>query len=150
MKKYHYRECGLDYVYLRNGFRISETPRGEIVHIENIDSLHCAIGEYIALEKKSLTGKEFRFLRHELGLSQSMLGVTLGKSGQTIARWEKDQNAIDGAAERLLRLIYIERLGENDGVTGILEQLSKLDDLIEGELSFEDTNEGWQQYRIAA
>jgi len=150
MEKYHYRECGLDNVYLLNGFRYSETPHGKVVHIENIDSLHRAIGEYLVFEKKTLAGKEIRFLRHELGLSQTVLGVTLGKSGQSVARWEKDQNEIDGAAERLLRLIYIEHVGENEGVTEILEQLSKLDDLISDELRFEDTEEGWQPHQIAA
>ena len=149
MEKYKYCECGLDNVYLLNGVRYSETPRGKAVHIENIDSLHRAIGEYLVFEKKTLTGKEIRFLRQELGLSQAVLGVTLGKSGQSIAHWEKDQNNIDGAAERLLRLIYIEQVGENEGVKEMLEQLSKLDELICGDLSFEDTEEGWQPYQMA-
>lgn len=150
MGRYHYRECGLDNVYLLNGFRYSETPHGKAVHIENIDNLHRAIGEYLVFEKKSLNGKEIRFLRHELGLSQTVLGMTLGKNGQSIARWEKDQSKIDGAAERLLRLIYIEHVGENEGVKEVLEQLSRLDDMIGDELSFEDTEEGWQPHQMAA
>lgn len=150
MEGYRYRECGLDNVYLLNGFRYTETPHGKAVHIDRIDSLHRAIGAYLAFEKKALTGKEIRFLRHELGLSQTGLGAALGKSAQSIARWEKDRCGIDGAAERLLRLIYIEHAGGNEGVREILERLSGLDGPVRGELGFEDTEAGWIPRRMAA
>ena len=148
--RFHYSNCGLDNVYLLNGFRRSNTPHGKVVHVEDIDGLHRAIGEYLVFEKLRLNGREFRFLRHELGLSQKMLGLMLGKNVQAIARWEKSQSKIDGAAERLLRILYAEKVDGNDGVKEMLECLSKLDDLIDGELSFEDTDEGWQPYKIAA
>lgn len=150
MERHYYRECGLDNVYLLNGFRYSETPHGRAVHIDQVDKLHRAIGEYLVFQKKTLTGKEIRFLRHELGLSQEVLGLTLGKSGQSVARWEKGQCGIDGAAERLLRLVYIEHVGGNEGVGEILEQLSRLDEPACGDLSLEETEEGWQPRRMAA
>ncbi len=150
MEKYHYRECGLDNVYLVNGFRYSETPHGRAVHIEDIDNLHRAIGEYLVFEKRELSGKEIRFLRYELGLSQTMLSAAVGKSGQSVARWEKGERKIDGAAERLLRLIYMEHVGENESIREVLGRLTELDDLIFDELSFEETEEGWQPHQDAA
>ncbi len=143
MQRYHYRECGLDNIYLLNGFRYSETPYGRAVHIEDIDGLHRAIGECLVFEKKTLTGKEVRFLRHELGLSQTVLGAMLGKSGQSVARWEKCECGVDGAAERLLRLVYIGHIGEDEKIREVLDQFSALDDLMDEKLSFEETEEGW-------
>jgi putative transcriptional regulator len=43
--RYHYTECGLDNIYLLNGFDPVETPRGKGVTIRNIDGLHRAIGK---------------------------------------------------------------------------------------------------------
>ena len=75
--RYHYRECGLDNIYLLNGFEYVETPRGMGVTIKARQGLHKAIGAML-VEKRSLTGKEFRFLRHELTLTQANLAGMAG------------------------------------------------------------------------
>ena len=103
---YHYRQCGLDHVYLVNGFERADTKYGESIRVHDIDGLHRAIGLHLIEQKRPLTGAEVRFIRHELDLSQRGLGVLLDKSGQTVARWEKGEVQIDGTAERLLRLLY--------------------------------------------
>jgi putative transcriptional regulator len=43
-RRYHYRECGLDNIYLLNGFDPVETPRGVSVQIRDREGLHLAIG----------------------------------------------------------------------------------------------------------
>lgn len=141
---YHYRACGLENVYLLNGFSIEETRHGRTVVIDDMDGLHHAIGRRLAQEKKELTGRELRFLRRELGLSQRGLGELLSKSGQAIARWEKGHNRIDGTAEALFRLLYLEHAGGNRKVRGLLGRLAELDELAgEPEMSFEETGNGW-------
>ena len=105
-RPYQYRQCGLDHVYLVNGYERANTKYGESIRIHDIDGLHRAIGMYLIERKRPLTGAEVRFIRHELDLSQRGLGALLDKSGQTVARWEKGEVQIDGTAERLLRLLY--------------------------------------------
>ena len=144
---YHYRECGLDNIHLLNGFEIRETDYGKAVTIHDMDGLHRAIGTYLVRERKDLTGPEIRFLRRELRMSQKRLGELLHKSDQTVARWEKGRNRIDGTADRLLRVLYQLQAGGNRRVRSLLERLADLDDLAETQVSFEDTVDGW---RLAA
>jgi hypothetical protein len=45
--------------------------------IHDPDGWHRAIGKYLALKKKALSGKEIRFLRKQIDLTQSELAVLL-------------------------------------------------------------------------
>ena len=144
---YHYRACGLENVYLLNGFSIEETRHGRTVAIDDMDGLHQAIGRHLALEKKELTGRELRFLRREVGLSQQGLGELLSKSGQAVARWEKGHNRIDGTAETLFRLLYLEHAGGNRKIRALLGRLAELDERVEEQkMSFEETGRGWRPH----
>ena len=148
-KTHQYRECGLTHVYLLNGFTYNQTRRGKTVSIQDMDGLHRAIGTHLVKEKRALTGAELRFFRIELGLSQSMLGMLLGKTGQSVARWEKGQSRIDATADRVVRLLYTQQTGANEDIRSALQELAALDDFAEEEICFEDTDEGWQ-LRVAA
>jgi DNA-binding transcriptional regulator YiaG len=147
--RHHYRESGLSNVYLINGFSYVETPYGRSVVIEDVDGLHRAIGQVLTREKKSLSGREFRFLRHELDLSQARLASLFGVDAQSVARWEKGRTRIPGAVERMMRAVYEEHIGGHRAVTEILSGLAELDDRIAQELSFEDTDEGWRPAEAA-
>jgi len=146
---HHYRQCGLDNVYLRNGFEVESTKPGEAIRIHDVDGLHLAIGMYLIQEKKVLSGSEIRFLRHELDLSQRTLGNLLDKSDQAVARWEKGKSRIDGPADRLLRLLYESHVAEEqrtgNRVRELLEQLAQLDSSDIGDVQFEDTDTGWSR-----
>ena len=146
---HHYRECGLTNIHLLNGFTYKETRHGRVVSIQDMDGLHRAIGTHLAKEKRALTGAELRFFRIELGLSQTMLGMLLGKTGQSVARWEKGQSRIDATADRVVRLLYTQQTGANEDIRSALQELAALDDSAEEEVCFEDTGEGWQP-RVAA
>ena len=146
---HHYRECGLTNIHLLNGFTYKETRHGRVVSIQDMDGLHRAIGTHLAKEKRALTGAELRFFRIELGLSQTMLGMLLGKTGQSVASWEKGQSRIDATADRVVRLLYNQQTGANEGIRSALQELAALDDSAEEEVCFEDTDEGWQ-LRVAA
>ena len=63
---YHYVECGLDDVYLENGFERIESARGTSIAIRDIDALHRVIGDHLCRRRKELSGKEIRFLRREM------------------------------------------------------------------------------------
>lgn len=123
-EKYHYLECGLDDVYLVNGFERKESPRGAGIAIRDIDKLHRAIGEYLCLRKKELTGREVRFLRREMLMSQSTLAHLLDVGEQTVHRWENGKSNMPRAAEALLRLMY-----NKDTAEGVRDQLNRIADL---------------------
>lgn len=142
---YQYTECGLDDIWLANGFSFVETPYGRGVTIEDADGLHNAIGTRLAHGPRALVGREVRFLRHEMDLSQAALASLLGVDSQTVARWEKNTTTIPGPAERLLRAVYLENLGEGSNVQTLLADLSKLDTEIDGEdMHLEFCDDTWQ------
>ena len=97
-----------------------------------------------------LNGKEFRFLRHELDMTQQLVANILRVDYQTIARWEKGITAkIPGSAQAVLRVLYESKTGGNVEITRLLAELSELDEIIHGDeeesepLDFEDTEDGW-------
>ena len=123
---YHYTDSGLKNIYLINGFVKHETPYGPGVSIDDMDGLHKAIGKWLTTVPKPLTGAELRFLRHELDLSQKKLGLMMGKTEQAIGRWERGgAKPIDPAADRLVRIFYIEHVEGNGKFTD--GQLVKID-----------------------
>ncbi len=107
-----YRACGLDGIYLHNGYkRVDAGPYGGGVIVEDADELHKAIGLEVALARPYLTHREVRFLREQMGKSQRELGDEIGVSAQMVARYEKeDQSDITGPADRLLRAVYVTHL----------------------------------------
>ena len=123
----HYDWCGLDDVYLVSGYKKIDTKEGVDIVIPDMDGLHRAIGENLALHKKALNGKEIRFLRHEMDLTQNQLGDLLAVSDQTVARWEKQEIAVPGPAELLLRMFYLGHIHQKVDVRQLAEQLRTLD-----------------------
>jgi len=145
-KPYHYVESGLDNIYLRNGFEYVESPRGKSVRIHDLEGLHLAIGQMLVNEKKELTGLEFRFLRHELGLTQQALALLLDVDVQSVARWEKGKTQVPGPAQGVVRLLYQEKTKGNPDITETLTRIAELDEQIHSdadEVTFENDG-GWQ------
>lgn len=127
---YHYTESGLDNVVLMNGFTIEEHPEyGELVSIGNVSGLHDVIGEQIVNLPRALNGAEFRYLRLELDLSQRSLATILGTNEQSIAKWEKSREkaVANKAAERLLRIMYIEHCNTDSKIGILIKKLAELD-----------------------
>ena len=109
MDRYHYTECGLDYVWLLNGFETVETGYGPAVHVENVEGLHRMIGEHVVGLDRPLAGPEVRFLRESMELSQRELGELLGlRDGQQIMKVENGRRALRAAADQSLRAMYLE------------------------------------------
>jgi DNA-binding transcriptional regulator YiaG len=103
----HYTACGLDDVYLVNGFKQAVVDGDEFVTIEDLDNLWKAIGLHLVTKKKVLAPKEIRFLREHMDFTQAELGARLRVSDQTIARWEKGLSDPDGPADFALRAVFL-------------------------------------------
>ena len=123
---YHYVECGLDDVHLMNGFERFTSVRGTSIAIRDVDALHRAIGEGLC-QKKKLNGKEIRFLRREMLMSQTTLARLFDVKEQTVHRWETEKTGIPKAAEALVRFLYTEQTNRTQGT--LRESLEKIADL---------------------
>jgi putative transcriptional regulator len=143
-KIYHYTESGLDNVYLLGGFTIHKTSQGEGVSIEHTAELHRVIGKTPVQKPAPLNGAELRFLRGEMELSQRTLAGLLGTSEQNLRLWEKHRGKfINGAADRLLRAIYAEPLG-NLQLRRMMERLADLDRLKSDKRYFSRIRDRWK------
>ncbi|WP_417527520.1 helix-turn-helix domain-containing protein [Marinomonas shanghaiensis] len=121
---YHYTECGLPNVYLKNGFTIEHIDGEDYTSIDDMNNLHVAIAQTIADSHTALRPAEFKFLRIELNLSQKMLGHRFGVSEQTIARYEKGQSDIPRTTDAALRSLFMEKLEKTNSVSYFLNLLS--------------------------
>jgi transcriptional regulator with XRE-family HTH domain len=146
---HHYKACGLDDVYLLNGFTVEETDYGRGVSVHNVEDLHRAIGMRVISDKKPLSAREFRFLRKQMGFTQEQLAKRLRVDAQTVARYEKDQTAIPGATDAVLRFLYAVYLipeGQRMEVLNELaEELEDRDSNAGRAMYFRQTNHGWDQ-----
>ena len=93
---YHYESCGLENIWLKNGYTKSTTKYGEGVAIIDVEGLHRALALEIVHLPRPITPREFRFLRIELDLPQRRLGGLMDVKDQTIANYEKGQSLSPG------------------------------------------------------
>ena len=101
---YHYTESGLRNVYLQNGYKEIKTAYGIAVQIDDIDGLHQMIAEHL-IAQPYLTGREFRFLRIEMDMTQRDVGEYLGVGPQSVAMWEKTPH-VPLKADRIIRALF--------------------------------------------
>lgn len=116
---YHYTECGLDDIILRNLEIVQDDHGEEVVLIPNINSLHKAIALSIIDSENRINGKELRFLRTEMGRTQDELAQIVQRTRLTINRWESDKVRMDGAAETILRQLVAEHFGVKKSIQEI-------------------------------
>lgn len=153
---YHYTACGLDYVYLQNGFKVRETKHGKAVAIENARELHEVIARAVISLPERLRGQEVRFLRAQLKLSQDGLAKALRTRRGSVARWEAaPDKAIPGTADAALRMFYALKVAGHEIAIRLVDLLTELDerqhDIAESKhRDFEQTEQGWQPFPAAA
>ena len=123
MNNYHYTESGLDNVFI-HGCPVMQDDKGEDVFVlKYVNVLHRIISQAIVNHSKGISGKELRFLRSEMALTQAELARFVHKDGQTIGRWERGEVAIDSPAEAMIRVLAVQKLklsSEND-----IEEMSR-------------------------
>jgi DNA-binding transcriptional regulator YiaG len=105
-KLFLYSDCGLDNVWLVNGFQRHETGYGSGVSIRDLDGLHKRLAKAIIEDVIPLTGKAIKFLRVELDLSPDAVAVMLGKTPQEIIAMEASSLPLTGAAGQAVKDLY--------------------------------------------
>lgn len=111
-----------------NGFERFETDRGTSIAIKEVDKLHQVIGEHLCRKRTELSGKEIRFLRREMLMSQAVLAALLDVKEQTIHRWETEKVSTPRASEWLIRLLYMNKV---PSVRDRLKRIADLEDEID-------------------
>lgn len=143
-RPFHYKGCGLDNIYLLNGFTFhTEEDEEQSISFEDLEGLHTAIGMHIIKYVRKLDGKEIKFLRKEMEATQSMLASLLGVTEDTVRRWEKG-DSINEPADRLIRLLYIEHVNCNPKIHDLLEKLSQLETDHDGGNFVKTSDDGWK------
>jgi putative zinc finger/helix-turn-helix YgiT family protein len=108
VRLYHYRESGLDNVYLKDITTYRCACGERLVRIPAVERVHNAIGAELLAKPSLLTGSEFRFLRKWVGLTAPELASALGiKTRITISRWENDKAPLTAAADHAMRLLVM-------------------------------------------
>lgn len=114
--RYRYTRCGLDNVVLVGLTLLTDDAGEEVIKIPHVRKLHRLIAEMLAEKPTGLTPKELRFLRTELGLTQSELAALVHKDHQTVGRWERGETPLDPAAETIIRMLVLEKVGRKQSV----------------------------------
>ena len=141
---YHYEECGLDDVYLLNGFTVHKTPYGNGVSVSDADALHKAIALHICADKPLISGKEFRFLRKLMDMTQAEMAILFGCDAQTVARWEKGESDIKGTIDRIIRILSLGYIKGAIDPLEVVTRISNIDDKTDIDMSFKVTQGGWK------
>jgi putative zinc finger/helix-turn-helix YgiT family protein len=139
---FQWKGCGLDDIWLLSGYDLEECDGEKSVVVRNLDGLHEAIAMFLAEKKKLLNGKEIRFLRQELDLTQSELARLLGCDAQQVARYEKAENKISGPADRLLRMLVREHFDGEVSVKDILRAVDEMDSRSDDRQMFRENIDG--------
>ena len=150
---FHYEQCGLDHVWLANGFRVEETEYGSGFAIDHADALHHAIARFIVNSPRPLRGQEARFLRTVLGLSQADMARLLGVDRATVIRWERERMKPLGRIQDIaVRATYGARTAADDFAVSVVRDLQDAGKSPRGEryrVVFEAKRNGWQMKRAA-
>jgi transcriptional regulator with XRE-family HTH domain len=105
MEPYHYTEAGLDNVFIHGVTFVTDDAGDDTITIPYVNGLHKAIASALVGKPSNLTGKELRFLRTEMGMTQAELAAIVHREPLAISRWERGEVAgIDANAEALIRL----------------------------------------------
>lgn len=130
LSNYGYKESGLSNVVFRNVEVVACPACGNSdVIIPSMAKIHRALAQAIADSPARLTGEQFRFLRKYLGLSGDQLGSYLHTDKTKISKWERSEDAIGPATDRLTRLLVAALDSElRPGVTEVAEHLALIED----------------------
>ncbi len=108
--RYHYTACGLDNVYIEGVEIVRDDHGEEVVKIPRIGVLHRLIAKALIDKRGPLDGRELRFLRTEMGMTQAGLAEILHVDAQTVGRWERGETPVQATADTLVRKLAAERL----------------------------------------
>ena len=142
-KLYHYSESGLNNIWLASGFIRRDTPYGPGVAVERAVELLELLAMNLVDKPARLTGKEFRYLRGMLLLSQASVAQAHGVSEQVVSLWER-HGKVPKANDVLLRLRYLAHAGAVDRMPAVLARMNEVERPVHQRLIARKTTRGWR------
>lgn len=140
---YHYTECGLVNVWLANGYNEKQTAYGSAVSVDDADGLHAVLAIAVTNKEGRITGKELRFLRVLLEMSQASMARMLGATEQSVSLWERT-GKVPRHADAMTRLLVLERFkGDASKVTQIIERINVVERLMGQRIVASEKRHGW-------
>ena len=139
LRSYRYTESGLSNVILQ-GVKIADCPAcgNSDVIIPRMAKIHRAIAQALAKSPTRLTGEQLRFLRNHLGRSGQELARYLHTDKTKISKWERGEDRIGPATDRLIRLLATALDSElSRSILSVAEHLPQISD---------DTSKSWEMH----
>lgn len=140
---YHYTESGLNNVWLKNGYSTTQTPYGKALSIQNADGLHQLLAIDLTKKAGRLTGKEFRFLRVMLSLSQQSFATMMGLTEQAASLWERT-GKVPVAADTTIRMLVLERFNGDGKISQVIERINTVERLVHQQIIVTERNHQWR------
>lgn len=140
---YHYTECGLDNVWLANGYNEIDTAYGKAFSVTAADELLREIAVQVAHKPGRLTGKEFRFLRVHLRLSQAAMAKVQGVSEQNVSLWER-HGKVPRANDTLLRFYFFAHAAGDETVRSAFDRIMTVERLVRQKIVATSGRNGWK------
>jgi putative zinc finger/helix-turn-helix YgiT family protein len=105
-RNYRYAESGLSNVVLQ-GVEVADCSNcgNSDVIIPRMARIHQTIARALPDSPARLTGEQLRFLRRHLGFSGDQLGSYLHTDKTKVSKWERGEDPIGPANDRLVRLL---------------------------------------------
>jgi DNA-binding transcriptional regulator YiaG len=118
VKAEHVEDLGGVVVKVRNAVKAMHCPKcnTEMTAIPDLDGLMWAAAISRALNPIRLRGREVKFMRRALDVTQAKFAEALEIAPETVSRWENDVPGIGGMTEKVLRhyvcaLLYKRAIG---------------------------------------
>ena len=140
---YHYTECGLVNVWLANGYNEKKTAYGKAVSIDDADGLHCVLAMAVVNKQGRVTGKELRFLRVLLEMSQAGLAELLGATEQSVSLWERT-GRVPKPIDAMVRMLVLERLKKDTShVRRVIDRINAAEGLTRRRIVASEKRNKW-------
>lgn len=107
ISSYHYKESGLNNVYLENIPAYECSCGVSYASIFRLLRLNDLIARTLLRKPALLNGEEIRFLRKNIYLSSKTFSKTLGIGKTTLSKWENDIQQHSEKNDRLIRAAYM-------------------------------------------
>ncbi|CRL46142.1 hypothetical protein SGGMMB4_04491 [Sodalis glossinidius str. 'morsitans'] len=112
---HHYTDCGLETVWLTNGYRCEKHAVRIQIEIEDKPALHQVLAKLLINRRNLLSCHEIHFLRREMSMSVHELASVMGVQSEVIERWERGETGLPRVADVSLRALFVgSRLEESE------------------------------------
>ena len=115
-----YPHYAIPNLYIVCGYSLEESEYGKLVSYLDEDALEGCVRKILVRIPKTINGRQLRFLRRGLDLSQEAFGTLIDRDGQTVARLEKLDAPVPQMVDLAIRTRYFGRYEPSVSIGEIL------------------------------